>query len=85
MFSQKRAGVGYTGKSGLTGVAYNGKSRLSGVAYTGKALVPPSKSANALKVTIPQNQTVSVKYRLLGRDSCVYRGVDVKCKELYEF
>jgi hypothetical protein len=48
LFSQKRAGVGYTGKSGLTGIAYNGKSRLYGVAYTVKALVPPSKPANAL-------------------------------------
>ncbi len=41
-FSQKLAGVGYTGESGLTGVG-----------YTGESLVQPSRPASALKGTFP--------------------------------
>ncbi len=46
-------GVGYTGESGLPGVGYTGESRFPGVAYTGESWVQPSRSANALKGTIP--------------------------------
>jgi hypothetical protein len=109
LFSQKLAGVGNTGKSGLSGVGYTGESGLTGisyigesrhpvVAYTGESLIQPSRPANALKGTIPQNQTVSVKHWLLGRNSCVDkfsdlthsdrcslpRRVDLKYKELKE-
>ncbi len=70
-FSQKLAGVGYTGESGLTGVGYTGESgltgvgytsesRLPGVAYTGESLVQPSRPANALKGTIPQKSSLGV-------------------------
>ncbi len=57
-FSQKLAGVGYTGESGLsdvgykcesglTGVGYTGESRLSSVTYTGESLGQPSRPASA--------------------------------------
>jgi hypothetical protein len=83
IFSQKITGicysresellcVGYTGESGLTGVGYTGESRLPSVAYTGKSLVQPSRPANALKETVPEKkQIVSVKYWLMGRNSCI--------------
>ncbi len=65
-------GVGYTGESGLTGAGYTGESRLPSVAYTGESLVQPSRPANALKETVREkNQIVSVKYRLMGRNSCI--------------
>jgi hypothetical protein len=57
----------------LTGVGYTGESRLPGVAYTGESRVQPSRSASALKGTIPLKRRlwVSVKYWLLGIDSCI--------------
>jgi hypothetical protein len=65
-------GVGYTGESGLTGVGYTGESRLPGVAYTDESLAQPSRSANALKETVPlKKQIVSVKYWLMERNSCI--------------
>ncbi len=64
LFSQKLTGVGYTRESGLTGVGYTRESglisvgytsetRLPSVAYNGESLVKPSRSAYALKGTIP--------------------------------
>ncbi len=62
MYSQKLAGVGYTGKSGLFGGGYTEESRLPGVAYTGESLVQPSRPAILLKEQFLKNQTVSVKF-----------------------